>query len=47
MNKVEIKNNLEKEINALYEKYKDDKETVEILENIRNSYYKLFNMVEE
>lgn len=41
-----IKDNLEKEINILYEKYKDDEETIERLEMIRISYYYLFNMVD-
>ena len=41
-----IKDNLEKEINILYEKYKDDEETIERLEMIRISFYYLFNMVD-
>lgn len=45
MDKAVIKDNLEKEITFLYEKYKDDEETLEKLELIRLGYYKLYNMI--
>lgn len=46
LDKKLIKDNLEQEINFLYEKYKEDEETVEKLELIRQSYYYLYNMIE-
>lgn len=47
MDKTVIKDHLEDEVSFLYEKYKDDEETVEKLELIRVGYFKLFNMIEE
>lgn len=47
LNKEFIKQKLEEEIDFLYEKYKDDEETVERLERIRISYYYLYNMCDK